>query len=151
MKKSRFVKVIAIVLILLTTLVGCEKENNEVIDKNSVHVSHTKKYVTIYTEEQCTLNITIKIETGKNTDFISKEFKLEGNKMRNLSIENFAEGKYNPDAIITGVSYKEVQYTYEELHDKASICTFLIGTAIAIPVTIFILKYSKKSKSTKNS
>lgn len=141
MKKSRFIKVIVLILVLLITLVGCDEKNDL-----PVEISHTEKYVTIYTEQQCTLNITIEIKDGENIDTVSRKFSLNGDRTRSLTIEDFTEGNYDPDAIIIGVSYEEVQYTYEELHDKASMCTFLIGTAIAIPVTIFILKSCKKTK-----
>lgn len=149
MKKSRFVKVITIVLILLATLVGCEKDKS--IEEKPIDISHTKEHVTVYTEKPCTLNITIEIKNGKNIDTVTRKFVFEGDRRRNLSIDNFAEETYNPDAMIVGASYEEVKYTYEELHDIASVSTFLIGTLLAIATIIFIKIYDKKSKSTKNS
>lgn len=121
-------------------LVGCEKKDLD------VEISNTEKYVTIYTNKQCSLNLTIKIKNGENIETVSRKFNLVGDRTRNLIIEDFISEPYNPDAIIVEASYEELKYTYEELHNKASLCTFLIGLAIAVPATIFVSKSSKKSK-----
>ena len=144
MKKSRFIKVMVAIMLLMITLTGCTKDNV------NVGLSYTEKFVTIYTDQECALDLTIKIKDGENTDTILKTFNLKGDRIRNLSIEDFTVEYENKDAVIIEASYGEVRYSYSELSNIFSICTFLIGCAIAIPVTILILRYCKKSK-VKNS
>ena len=82
MKKSRFIKVMVAIMLLMITLTGCTKDNV------NVGLSYTEKFVTIYTDQECALDLTIKIKDGENTDTILKTFNLKGDRIRNLSIED---------------------------------------------------------------
>lgn len=141
MKKRRFIGVIIAIMLLLITLSGCAKDNV------TVNLSYTESFVTIYTDEKCALDLTIEIKDGENKDTISKTFNFVGNRASNLSIKDFTAEYDNKDVIIIGASHGEPRYSYSELSDISSLCTFLIGCAIAIPITILILKSCKKSKS----
>lgn len=104
MKKSRFIKVMVAIMLLMITLTGCTKDNV------NVGLSYTEKFVTIYTDQECALDLTIKIKDGENTDTILKTFNLKGDGIRNLSIEDFTVEYENKDAVIIEASYGEVRY-----------------------------------------
>ena len=141
MRKSRFLKIVLVIILLLVTLVGCQKNNC------NLQISNTEQYVTVYTEKECEVNLSIVVKNGKTTDTISRKFRFTGDRIRNLRIEDFSE-KYNyKGAIIIDAYCEQEKYSYEELHKKASIFTFLLGVSIATPATIFILKDSKKTKT----
>lgn len=141
MRKRRFLKLSLAILILLTILVGCQKNNCD------VQISNTEQYVTIYTGKECNLNLSIIVKSGNTFETISKNFVFTGDRLRNLRIEDFTEEYNGKEAVIIDAYCEEEQYSYEELHKKASIFTFLLGVSIATPATIYVLKDSKKAKT----
>lgn len=140
MKKIRLLIAVLAVILLVTSLVGCEKKEGNDCD---VQISCTEEYVSLYTEKECKLTIYIDVKSGEKIETISRTFTFTGDMVRNLIISDFTDKYDNQKVTIVDAYYEKAQNSYEELHIKASIFTFLLGLTLAVIGTVYILTYPK--------